>query len=112
MNKITNITVCKNQICPTCGAICTKTITGLDGITSYKVNDREKFHSEIKRLQHLEATEFYHGFGLAIACLIRDYDRPEIAKYIMTGTGITIETLEKAECDSYDLDVIKKALLP
>lgn len=52
---------------------------------------------------------FEQGLSYAVARLIREYDQPSIALEILKSSGTTIQDLEKAGVDKYDLGVIKKA---
>ena len=53
---------------------------------------------------------FEQGLAFALGELIRSYDEPSIATYILKSSGITYEQLREKNVSDYDLKVIKKAL--
>jgi hypothetical protein len=54
--------------------------------------------------------EFYQGFAVACATLVRSYDEPSMAKYIMTSNGITLRDLKGAGVEEFDLAPLRKAM--
>ena len=53
--------------------------------------------------------EFYCGFAVAIAALIREYDQPSMALGIMQSNGVRLADLRQAKVDAFDLRPIVKA---
>ncbi len=54
------------------------------------------------RAQHTKA--FIDGFGMAVAELVRQYDRPTIAAGLIAGHGFELSDFDN--CDPYDQAVI------
>lgn len=50
------------------------------------------------------------GYATALATCYRNHHEKDTVRHAMIGDGITIEELERAGVESYDLDVIKEAL--
>lgn len=53
---------------------------------------------------------FLHGAAWAIAVLIRHYELPTIALELLNEAGASIEALEAAETNEYDLSSIRQAI--
>lgn len=54
-------------------------------------------------------SEFYQGFALALASLVRLFDYPTVAVDIMKSNGVDIDDLRKARVEKYDFSVLDKA---
>jgi hypothetical protein len=54
--------------------------------------------------------EWLCGYAAALSCIVRQHDEPGLVVSALVGDGITVTQLEAAGVESFDLDVIKKAV--
>lgn len=60
--------------------------------------------------KEIEDNGFLQGLCYTLGFISRYYDQKEAVWTILNETNHTVEDFEKAGCDAYDLDEVKKAL--
>lgn len=56
-----------------------------------------------------EDRAFKRGFAIALAEIIRTHDEPSIVRDVLDDAGMTMETMQLAGVEDYDLNELRKA---
>lgn len=56
--------------------------------------------------------EFIRGFAAALGTLSRGFGSPNTARMIMEENNYTLADFEAADCEEYDIELIRKDLMP